>query len=101
MGDSLVIGGEDLLKLVGIAILFCRMFISSRSIVNRMLGLLTDPYAIFVNTASDPYDFELMTLATSMFTSVFSNPFMSIVALILMIVMGWQFLKLTVECVVR
>jgi len=36
-----------------------------------------------------------------MFGSVFSNPFMAIVAVILMLVLGWQFLKLTVECVER
>ena len=100
-GVMLDMEAEDPLKIVGKSILFFGMIISSRSIVNLILGLLTDPYAIFLNTASTPYDFELLTLATSMFTSTFSNPFMAIVSLILMIVLGWQFLKLTVECVER
>ena len=92
---------EDPLKMLGKTALFFGMIISSRSIINLILNLLTDPYSIFLNTATDPYEFELLTLATSMFTSVFSNPFFSIVALVLILVLGWQFLKLTVECVER
>lgn len=100
-GVMLDMEAEDPLKMLGKTALFFGMILYSRSIVNMILGLLTDPYAIFLNTASNPYEFELLTLVTSMFTSVFSNPFMSIVAMILMLVMGWQFLKLTVECVER
>lgn len=100
-GVMLDVEAEDPLKMLGKIALFFGMILYSRSIVNMILGLLTDPYAIFLNTASTPYEFELLTLVTSMFTSVFSNPFMSIVTMILMLVMGWQFLKLTVECVER
>ena len=92
---------EDPIKMLGKTALFFGMIISSRSIINLILNLLTDPYSIFLNTATDQYEFELLTLATSMFTSVFSNPFFSIVALVLILVLGWQFLKLTVECVER
>lgn len=100
-GIVLDIEAEDPLKMVGKTALFFGMILYSRSIVNFILRLLTDPYAIFLGTASDPYEFELLTLITSMFTSIWANPFMSIVAMILMLVLGWQFLKLTVECVER
>ena len=92
---------EDPLKILGKTALFLGMILYSRSIVNTLLGLLADPYAIFLNTASTPYEFRLTTLASAMFGSVFSNPFMAIVTLIFMLVLGWQFLKLTVECVER
>ena len=92
---------EDPLKMLGKTMLFFGMIMYSRSITNIIVNLLTDPYAIFLNTATSPYEFKLLTLVTAMFTSVFSNPFMAIVALILMLVLGWQFLKLTIECVER
>lgn len=92
---------EDPLKMLGKTALFYGMIINSHSITNFILKLLVDPYAIFLNAASDPYEFKLLTLVTSMFSSVFSNPFMAVVALILMLVLGWQFLKLTIECVER
>jgi len=92
---------EDPLKMVGKTALFFGMIINSRSITNIILGLMTDPYAIFLNTVTDPYEFKLTTLVTSMFNSVFSNPFMAIVALIMMLVLGWQLLKLTIECAER
>ena len=100
-GVMLDMEAEDPLKILGKTTLFLGMILYSRSIVNTVLGLLADPYAIFLNTASTPYEFQLTTLATAMFGSVFANPFMAIVALILMLVLGWQFLKLTVECVER
>lgn len=100
-GVMLDIEVEDPLKILGKTALFLGMILYSRSIVNTLLGLLADPYAIFLNTASTPYEFRLTTLAAAMFGSVFSNPFMAIVTLILMLVLGWQFLKLTVECVER
>lgn len=100
-GIMLDIEAEEPLKMLGKTALFYGMIISSRSITNLILKLLTDPYAIFLNAASSPYEFKLLTLVTSMFTSVFSNPFMAIVALILMLILGWQFLKLTIECVER
>lgn len=100
-GVMLDMEAEDPLKILGKTTLFLGMILYSRSIVNTILGLLADPYAIFLNTASTPYEFRLTTLATAMFGSVFSNPFMAIVTLILMLVLGWQFLKLTVECVER
>lgn len=100
-GVMLDIEAEDPLKILGKTTLFLGMILYSRSIVNTLLGLLADPYAIFLNTASTPYEFKLVTLATAMFGSVFANPFMAIVTLILMLVLGWQFLKLTVECVER
>ena len=53
------------------------------SIIDLILGLMADPYAIFLNAASAPYQFELSTLVTAIFHSVFSNPFMNIVAVIL------------------
>jgi hypothetical protein len=100
-GVMLDIEAEDPLKILGKTTLLLGMILYSRSIVNTLLGLLADPYAIFLNTASTPYEFKLVTLATAMFGSVFANPFMAIVTLILMLVLGWQFLKLTVECVER
>lgn len=100
-GVMLDMEAEDPLKILGKTTLFLGMILYSRSIVNTLLGLLADPYAIFLNTASAPYEFRLTTLATAMFGSVFANPFMAIVTLILMLVLGWQFLKLTVECVER
>ncbi len=100
-GVMLDIEAEDPLKILGKTALFYGMIVSSRSITNFILGLLSDPYAIFLGAASDPYEFKLMTLATAMFDSVFANPFMHIVAVILMLVLGWQFLKLTIECVER
>ena len=100
-GVMLDIEAEDPLKILGKTTLFLGMILYSRSIVNTLLGLLADPYAIFLNTASTPYEFQLTTLATAMFGSVFVNPFMAIVTLIFMLVLGWQFLKLTVECVER
>ena len=100
-GVMLDMEAEDPLKILGKTTLFLGMILYSRSIVNTLLGLLADPYAIFLNTASTPYKFKLVTLATAMFGSVFANPFMAIVTLILMLVLGWQFLKLTVECVER
>lgn len=100
-GVMLDMEAEDPLKILGKTTLFLGMILYSRSIVNTILGLMADPYAIFLNTASTPYEFRLTTLATAMFGSVFANPFMAIVTLILMLVLGWQFLKLTVECVER
>lgn len=41
---------------------------------------MADPYAIFLDVAPAPYEFKLLTLATAMFDSVFSNPFMHIAA---------------------
>ena len=100
-GVMLDMEAEDPLKILGKTALFLGMILYSRSIVNTLLGLLADPYAIFLNTAFTPYEFRLTTLATAMFGSVFANPFMAIVTLIFMLVLGWQFLKLTVECVER
>ncbi len=100
-GVMLDMEAEDPLKILGKTTLFREMILYSHSIVNTLLGLLADPYAIFLNTVSTPYEFQLTTLATAMFGSVFANPFMAIVTLILMLVLGWQFLKLTVECVER
>ncbi len=100
-GVMLDMEAEDPLKILGKTTLFLGMILYSRSIVNTLLGLLADPYAIFLNTASTLYEFRLTTLATAMFGSVFANPFMAIVTLIFMLVLGWQFLKLTVECVER
>ncbi len=100
-GVMLDMEAEDPLKILGKTALFFGMIVYSRSIIDLLLGLMADPYAIFLNTASSPYQFELVTLVSAIFTSVFSNPFMNIVAVILMLVMGWQFLKLTVECVER
>ena len=100
-GIVLEMEAEDPLKMVGKTALFLGMIVYSRSIMNFIIKLLVDPYAIFLGTASAPYEFKLMTIVTSMFNSVFSNPFMSIVALIMFLVLGWQFLKLTVECVER
>lgn len=100
-GIVLDMEAEDPLKILGKTALFLGMIIYSRSIVNLILKLMADPYSIFLNAASAPYKFELITLATAMFGSSFSNPFFSIVALIMMLVLGWQFLKLTVECVER
>lgn len=100
-GIVLDMEAEDPFKILGKTALFFGMILYSRSIVNLILQLMADPYSIFLNTASDPYKFELITLVTAMFDSVFSNPFFSIVALIMMLVLGWQFLKLTVECVER
>ncbi len=100
-GVMLDMEAEDPLKILGKTALFLGMILYSRSIVNTLLGLLADPYAIFLNTASTPYEFRLTTLASATFGSVFVNPFMAIVTLIFMLVLGWQFLKLTVECVER
>ncbi|EOS61404.1 hypothetical protein C814_01324 [Anaerotruncus sp. G3(2012)] len=100
-GVMLDMEAEDPLKMLGKTALFFGMIVYSRSIIDLILGLMADPYAIFLNAASTPYQFELSTLVTAIFHSVFSNPFMNIVAVILMLVMGWQFLKLTVECVER
>ena len=100
-GVVLDMEAEDPLKMLGKVALFFGMIVYSRSIIDLILGLMADPYAIFLNTASTPYRFELSTLVTAIFHSVFSNPFMNIVVVILMLVMGWQFLKLTVECVER
>jgi len=92
---------EDPLKMVGKTALFLGMIVYSRSIMEFVIRLLVDPYAIFLGAVSAPYEFKLMTVVTSMFSSVFSNPFMAIVALIMMLVLGWQFLKLAIECVER
>jgi hypothetical protein len=100
-GVVLDIEAEDPLKLIGKTALFLGMIVCSRSIINFIIGLLVDPYAIFLGAAEAPYEFQLATIVTSMLSSVFSNPFMSIVALIMFLVLGWQFLKLTVECVER
>lgn len=100
-GVVLDMEAEDPLKMLGKTALFFGMILSSRSIINLILRLMADPYSIFLNTASDPYEFELITLVTAMFDSVFASPFFSIVAMIMMLVLGWQFLKLTVECVER
>ena len=100
-GVMLDMEAEDPLKMLGKTALFFGMIMHSRSITDFIIRLLVDPYSIFLGTASAPYEFKLMTLVTSMFTSVFSNPFMAIVALILMLILGWQFLKLTIECVER
>lgn len=100
-GVVLDMEAEDPLKMLGKTALFFGMILSSRSIINLILRLMADPYSIFLNTASDPYEFELITLVTAMFNSVFASPFFSIVAMIMMLVLGWQFLKLTVECVER
>ena len=100
-GIVLDMEAEDPLKMLGKTALFFGMILSSRSIINLILQLMADPYAIFLNTASDPYEFELITLVTAMFDSIFASPFFSIVAMIMMLVLGWQFLKLTVECVER
>lgn len=100
-GVMLDMEAEDPLKMLRKTALFFGMIVYSRSIIDLILGLMADPYAIFLNAASAPYQFELSTLVTAIFHSVFSNPFMNIVAVILMLVMGWQFLKLTVECVER
>lgn len=100
-GVMLDMEAEDPLKMLGKTALFFGMIVYSRSIIDLILGLMADPYAIFLNAAPTPYQFELSTLVTAIFNSVFSNPFMNIVAVILMLVMGWQFLKLTVECVER
>lgn len=100
-GIVLDMEAEDPLKMLGKTALFYGMIINTRSITNFIIKLLVDPYAIFLNTASAPYEFKLLTLVTSIFTSVFSNPFMAIVAMILMLVLGWQFLKLVIECVER
>ena len=72
-GVMLDMEAEDPLKILGKTTLFLGMILYSRSIVNTLLGLLADPYAIFLNTASTPYEFRLTTLATAMFGSVFSN----------------------------
>ena len=56
------------------------MIVYSRSVVNLLLQLMADPYAIFLDVAPAPYEFKLLTLATAMFDSVFSNPFMHIAA---------------------
>lgn len=100
-GVMLDMEAEDPLKMLGKTALFFGMIVYSRSIIDLILGLMADPYAIFLNAASTPYRFELSTLVTAIFHSVFSNPFMNIVVVVLMLVMGWQFLKLTVECVER
>ncbi|MCL2588366.1 MAG: hypothetical protein FWD84_03050 [Oscillospiraceae bacterium] len=92
---------EDPLKMVGKTFLFFGMIIYSRSITNLIIDLLMHPYAIFTNAAPRPYEFRLITLATAMFTSVFANPFMALLALILLLILGWQFLKLVIECVER
>lgn len=92
---------EDPLKLLGKTALFFGMIMYSKSIVNFIIQLLVDPYSIFINAPPSPYKFELLTLATKMFTSVFSSPFTAVLALILMLVLGWQFLKLAIECVER
>lgn len=100
-GVMLDMEAEDPLKILGKTALFLGMIVCSRSIVNLILRLMADPYDIFLNAAPTPYEFELLTLVTAMFDSVYSNPFVSIVAVILMLVLGWQFLKLTLECVER
>lgn len=100
-GVVLDIEAEDPMKMLGKTALFLGMILYSRSIIDLILALMADPYAIFLNAAPAPYQFELSTLVTAIFNSTFSNPFMNIVSVILMLVMGWQFLKLTVECVER
>lgn len=100
-GVMLDMEAEDPLKMLGKTALFFGMIMYSRSITDFIIRLLVDPYSIFINVAPDPYEFKLTTMVTSMFTSVFSNPFMAIVALILMLILGWQFLKLIIECVER
>ena len=100
-GVMLDMEAEDPLKMLGKTALFFGMIVYSRSIIDLILALMADPYAIFLNAASSPYQFELVTLVSAIFNSVFSNPFMNIVSVVLMLVMGWQFLKLTVECVER
>ena len=100
-GIMLDMESEDPLKMVGKAALFFGMIVHSRSIVDFIIRLLVDPYSIFLNTVSGPFEFRLMTLVTSMFTSVFANPFMAVLALILLFLLGWQFLKLIIECVER
>lgn len=100
-GIVLDMEAEEPLQLLGKTAIFLGMIVCSRSIINLILDLMADPYTIFLNAAPTPYQFELVTLVTAMFNSVFSNPFTHIVAMILMLVMGWQFLKLTVECVER
>jgi len=100
-GVVLDMEAEDPLKTIGKSALFLGMIVYSRSVIDLILGLMVDPYHVFLGTAATPYKFELTTLVTAIFNSVFSNPFMCIVAMILMMVLGWQFLKLTVECVER
>ena len=100
-GIVLDIEAEEPLKMLGKTTLFLGMIVNSRSIINLILGLLADPYAIFLNAAPAPYKFELLTLVTAMFNSAFANPFMNVVVMILMLMLGWQFLKLTIECVER
>ena len=79
-GVVLDMEAEDPLKILGKTALFLGMIVYSRSVVNLLLQLMADPYAIFLDVAPAPYEFKLLTLATAMFDSVFSNPFIHIAA---------------------
>jgi len=100
-GIVLDMEAEDPLKTLGKTALFFGMIMSSRSITNYIIQLLVDPYAIFTNAPSAPYEFKLRTIVTGMFNSAYSNPFMAVVVLIMMLILGWQFLKLCIEVVER
>ena len=65
-GVVLDMEAEDPLKILGKTALFLGMIVYSRSVVNLLLQLMADPYAIFLDVAPAPYEFKLLTLATAM-----------------------------------
>lgn len=93
---------EDPLKMLGKTALFFGMIMCSRSITGIITKLLVDPYNIFLNAYSaDSFEFSLLDLLWSFVGGIFMNGFTSIVYVIMLIVLGWQFLKFVVEIVER
>lgn len=92
---------EDPLKMLGKTALFFGMIMCSRSIADIITKLLVDPYNIFLDTYSATFDFSLLDLLWSFVGGIFMNGFTSVVYIIMLIVLGWQFLKFVVEIVER
>ena len=100
-GVMLDIEAEDPLKMVGKIILFYGMIQYCRSITNLVIKLLTDPYSIFLNTYSTKFSFSITDLTDNIFTGLMVPSFLGIVYLIMLLILGWQFLKFIVEVVER
>lgn len=100
-GVMLDFEAEDPLKMLGKTVLFFGMIMYSHSIINYIINLLTDPYYIFLNAYTQTSSFSFLDLLHDMIAGVATTTFMSIVYIILLIVLGWQFLKFIVEIVER
>lgn len=99
-GVMLDIEAEDPLKMSGKVFLFFGMIFACRSINQLVIDLLMGPYNIFLNYDVG-LDFSFWDLVDNIFDHMLTFVFMTIVYLIMLIIIGFQFLKFLMEVVER